>query len=621
MTLQKPEPNERTPLWTPDAETIARSNIQAACDRLSFDSYDALYRWSITRPAEFWGYVVERLGVRFETPYNEVLNLENGPADARWFSGATMNIAESCFQAEASATAILHGGPDGEIQTMTYGELRRMADAIAAGLKRLGLKPGDAVAVFLPMTARSVAVYLGAILGGYVVVSIADSFSAEQVALRLKIGQAKAIFTQSFLQRGQKNIALLERVAEAAGPRAILVDDTPPAAVALRKDDVCWTDFLADLPAAAPPVYVAPETAITVLFSSGTTGAPKAVPWDHATPIKGASDGCFHHDIHPRDVVVWPTNLGWMMGPWLIFAALINRAAIGLFEGSPLERPFGRFVQQAGVTMLGVVPSLVRAWRQCGCMDGLDWSSVRVFSSTGECSNADDMRYLSQLAGGRPIIEYCGGTEIGGGYLAATVVQPNIPSTFSTPALGNGLLILDEHGAPAHAGELFLIPPAIGMSNRLLNFEHHEVYYQDTPTGPAGETLRRHGDQMLRLPSGYYCALGRADDAMNLGGIKVGAAEIETALAGLPNVKEVAVICVATPGGGPDRLVVCLGAEASQLPEKAALQAELQQALKTKLNPLFKIHDVFVLASLPRTASNKIIRRQLRADYENSLGS
>jgi acetyl-CoA synthetase len=227
------------------------------------------------------------------------------------------------------------------------------------------------------------------------------------------------------------------------------------------------------------------------------------------------------------------------------------------------------------------------------------------------------MSYLSRLAGGKPIIEYCGGTEIGGGYITSTVVQPNVASAFSTPAIGNAFVILDEKGQPSDAGELFLIPPAMGLSRRLLNGDHDAVYHQGSPVGPKGEPLRRHGDQIQALGGGYFRALGRADDTMNLGGIKVGAAEIERVLTGIPGVAEVAAIAVPPPEGGPGRLVVCVGTMSPTPPDAATLQATMQEAIKSRLNPLFKIHEVYVLERLPRTASNKIIRRQLRQQYED----
>ena len=134
-------------------------------------------------------------------------------------------------------------------------------------------------------------------------------------------------------------------------------------------------------------------------------------------------------------MVAWPTNLGWMMGPWLIYASFLNRATMALYYGAPNERGFGSFVQAAGINMLGVIPSLVRTWRRSGCMEGIDFSAVRVVCATGECSNAEDMHYLMALADYRPVLEYCGGTELAGGYLLSTAVVPVAPSIkMVTPA-------------------------------------------------------------------------------------------------------------------------------------------------------------------------------------------
>jgi acetyl-CoA synthetase len=146
--------------------------------------------------------------------------------------------------------------------------------------------------------------------------------------------------------------------------------------------------------------------------------------------------------------------------------------------------------------------------------------------------------------------------------------------------------------------------------------DHHKAYYEGVPVGPRGEALRRHGDQLESLPNGYLRVIGRVDDTMNLGGIKVGSAEIERVVAGAPGAQEVAAICVAPPDGGPSQLIVCVGTGPSARMDAEKLQQTMQHAIKTRLNPLFKIHDVFVVDQLPRTASNKIMRRQLRTQYE-----
>jgi acetyl-CoA synthetase len=473
--------------------------------------------------------------------------------------------------------------------------------------------PGDALAILMPMTAECVAIYLGIIKAGCVAVSIADSFRPKEIARRLQLAGAAAVFTQDIALRAGKELPLHDNVIEAGGPPAIVAPATDRLRVTLRPEDCAWGEFLKAAPG-SKAIARAPADPLNILVSSGTTGDPKVIPWTQTTPIKCAADGHFHQNIQPGDVVVWPTNIGWMMGPWLIFAALINRATIGLYYGAPTGREFCQFVQEAGATVLGVVPSLVRTWRETQCTEGLDWSGIKVFSSTGECPTADDMRWLMAEAGGKPVIEYCGGTEIGGAYMTGTVTRPCVAGTFNTPALGLDVTIMDELGAPAEAGELFIVPPSIGLSNSLLNKDHYEVYFGGTPTGANGETLRRHGDQMERLPGGYWRALGRADDTMNLCGIKVSSVEIERAVQPVAGVKEAAAIAV-SPGGGPSRLVIYAACAGGLTKEELA--AAMQAAIKRDLNPLFKIHDVILIDALPRTSSNKVMRRTLRDWYDS----
>ena len=164
----------------------------------------------------------------------------------------------------------------------------------------------------------------------------------------------------------------------------------------LRETDSWWDDFLADDDTFAA-VACDPDDVTCILSSSGTTGEPKAIPYTHTTPIKIGADGHLHLDIKPGQVVAWPTSIGWMMGSWLIYASLLNRATMALFRGSPVGREFCEFVQNAKVEMLGVIPSMVTAWRNADAPKGLDWSSVKVYGSTGECSNPEDYLLLGLL--------------------------------------------------------------------------------------------------------------------------------------------------------------------------------------------------------------------------------
>ncbi|MBD2194258.1 MULTISPECIES: AMP-binding protein [Calothrix] len=597
------------PAWFPSDEQIQSTNIAALMKQLNVNSYPELHAWSTQHRGEFWEIMIQRLGIRFQKPYSKIVDLSQGVESPQWLVDGRLNIAESCFLADENATAIIFQQEGGSLSTLTYSELHSLTNRVANGLVQAGFVTGDAIAIALPMTVESVAIYLGIVKAGCVVVSIADSFAPAEIAMRLHLAQAKAIFTQDYVWRCGKQLPLYSKVVDANAPRAIVLGSS----VELRVGDVTWQEFLSQNEQ-FDAVISHPAAHINILFSSGTTGVPKAIPWTQTTPIKCAVDGHLHQDIHPGDVVAWPTNLGWMMGPWLIYASLINKATIALYYDTPTERGFGEFIQNAPVNMLGVVPSLVSTWKTTACMQGLDWSSIKAYSSTGECSNPQDMLFLMSQAGYKPIIEYCGGTEVGGAYLTSTVVQPSAPSTFTTPALGLDLAIFDEAGHPSDKGEVFIIAPAIGLSTELINKDHHQVYFAHTPCS----SLRRHGDQIERLSNGYYRTHGRVDDTMNLGGIKVSSMEIEQILNTVEGICEAIAIAYSPPEGGPSQLIVYAVLESHIQPNKELLQNSLQTAIRKQLNPLFKIQDIVIIDTLPRTSSNKVMRRVLREDYQEA---
>lgn len=591
--------------WYPDEDTMSHSNVVDLMAKRGFATYEELYEWSVSDPDGFWADVIEALDIVFTAP-STAMRGSLDPTDNDWLPDAEMNIVASCLDHEPDAVAVVHGAPE-HFDTVTVRELRSLVAGFAAGFTRSGLQCGDAVAIVMPMNLEAVVAYLGVIAAGGVVVSIADSFAAPEIARRLKISASVAVVTQPVSVRLGKTLPMYQKCIDADAPMCIVVGGEN-----LRSGDTSWQAFVVQ-GAEFDPVMVPAATFSNILFSSGTTGDPKAIPWTHTTPIKAAMDGRFHQDIHSGDVVAWPTNLGWVMGPWLIYASLLNGASIALFDDAPTTRGFVEFVEDAGVTMLGLVPSIVASLRASDMVHLGDWTSVRVLSSTGETSNADDSRWLMKVAGQVPLIEYCGGTEIGGGYVTSTVLHPSVPGFFSTPALGLGMVLLDEDGAEVDMGEVFLVPPSIGLSTELLNRDHEEVYFDGVPD--IGRPLRRHGDQMSRDANGYFRALGRVDDTMNLGGIKISSAELEEAIAEVEGISECAAVAAPAAGGGRDQLVIFVVLEHESNRTSDDLLADMQESIRTRINPLFKVHDIVLLDALPRTASHKIMRRTLRSSY------
>ncbi|HEX4045088.1 MAG TPA: AMP-binding protein [Gammaproteobacteria bacterium] len=602
------------PAWLPDEQTMATANLTRLMQTNGLADYAACYAWSIQHYAVFWQTMTDLCAIRFAQPYTSLVDLSAGAELPMWFPGAKLNIVESCFQADVAAVAIISQTEEGELVTTRYGELQQLVKQIAAAISQR-FAPGDPLAIVMPMTKEAVAIYLAVIYAGCVVVAVPDSFAADEIAARFDIAKVKAVFCQDVVVRDKKILPLYEKItAIASAPPMIVINQS---AIALRAGDSYWRDFVTSA-LLKDAIIRDPQDAITILFSSGTTGMPKAIPWTHTTPIKCASDAYLHHNLQPNDIFCWPSNLGWMMGPWLIFACLLNRATIALSAGAPTGAAFGQFVQDARVSILGVVPTLVRSWRASACMESYDWRAIKLFTSTGERSSAMDMLYLMSLANYQPIIEYCGGTEIGGAYLTGTVLQPAAPAAFTTPTLGTQLVLLDENkNVTTTQGEAALVPPVMGLSTMLLNSNHHQVYYADMPSW-QGQLLRRHGDEVEHCANGFYRLQGRVDDTMKLSGIKISSAELEAVLNLLSFVYETAAVAVPPVEGGPNRLVIFVVLKADYSVSLIELKSVMQAAIKQQLNPLFKIDEVCVLAALPRTASNKVMRKLLREGYLHS---
>ena len=606
-------------IWKPTKKDIESSNIYKMMEKHHFDKYKDFHKWSVINKEQFWDETIQNLGIQFQNKYSKIVDLSNGVEEPKWLPNAKFNIVDSCFQNEDDSIAVVFQKEDGKIQKITQKELENIVNKIANSLIKIGVKQGDSIAIDMPMTLKAVAIYLAGIKVGSPIVTIADSFTPNEIAIRLNISKPKLVFTQDVQHRAGKILPLYNKVVEAKADRIVVVETEDKnnkqqtTHITLREEDIFWDDFLVENNQ-FDSVIQNPEDVITILFSSGTTGEPKAIPWNHTTPIKGASDGYYHHDIHKNDVVCWPTNLGWMMGPWLVFAALINKATIALYYGAPIGKEFGEFVRDANVTMLGLVPSIVKHWKNTKCMEGLNWNNIKCFSSTGEVSNPTEYKYLSALANNKPIIEYCGGTEIGGGYVTSTLVQDNVASVFSSQALGTEFVLLDENNNESNQGELFLIPPIMGLSNNLLNRNHYKVYFEGTPTY-KGKILRRHGDRLIKLDNNFYQAQGRTDDAMNLGGIKVSSIQIEEVINKLDFIKESAAVAVSPKDGGPSILVVYYVENSNNYSDKEKLNFT-KNVIRKQLNPLFKVSDLIKKNILPRTASGKIMRKNLRKEYQ-----
>ncbi|ONK65596.1 uncharacterized protein A4U43_C07F38710 [Asparagus officinalis] len=596
-------------------------------------SFSLFQKFTVQHPEIYWSIAIKELSVVFREPPKAILDTsDRSNVGGTWFPGGIMNIAECCLlpgslpKKTDDGVAIIwrnEGFDDDPVNYLTYKELRDQVMLVANALDMTFTK-GDMIAIDMPMTSTAVIIYLAIVLAGYVAVTIADSFAANEIATRMRITNAKGIFTQDFIIRGGRTFPLYSRVVEGCQSKAIVVPVRGNnVGVTLRSHDLSWNDFISSTgalpkPFNYPPVYQPMEAMTNILFSSGTTGDPKAIPWTQISPIRTASEAWAHCNMQAGDVYCWPTNLGWVMGPSILYSAFLTGATLALYHGSPLGRSFGKFVQDASVTVLGTIPSIVKAWKSSKCMEGLDWTKIRGFGTTGETSDIDDDLWLSSRAYYPPIIEFCGGTELASSYVVGSLLQPQAFGAFSTPPMTAGFVILDEQGIPYPddqpcVGEVALFPIHMGASQRILNADHNKVYFHGMPVY-RGMKLRRHGDIVQRTIGGYYIVQGRADDTMNLGGIKTSSVEIERVCNRADErVLETAAVGIKPVTGGPEQLVVLVVLKPGALDcEPHFLRTKFQKAIQKNLNPLFKVSYVKIVPEFPRTASNKLLRRVLR---------
>lgn len=639
-----------TPGWVPSLESARNTNLGRMMEthgkkflgqsyKNPIESFSAFQKWSREHPEIYLETVLnEYISVVFHKSPTCILDTSDDKMPGGiWLAGAVFNAAESALSPNvkmnklATNAAVVwkdEGADDLPAKTFTYAELRREVNKVANALVAAGFQKGDTIGIDMPMNIYAVVAYLGIVLAGMVVVSIADSFVASEIATRCRVSRAKAIITQDYILRGSKSLPLYSRVIEAKAPRAIVIPaNGTVVTMKLRDGDLTWFEFSSyankvSRPEEFQPDALPADTPTNILFSSGTTGEPKAIPWDHLSPIRCGVDAWGHNDVRPGDVVSWPTNLGWMMGPFFIYATLLNGGTMALYNGSPLGRGFTKFVQDVGITIQGTVPSLVKAWRNNSCTDNLDWSKIRAFSTTGEASTPDDDLWLSSKSCYKaPVLECCGGTELASAYVGGSLLQPQAYAAFSTASMMNEFVLLDDNGnvypedLPT-TGEVGLVAVNFGASSRLLNADHEKVYYTGMPRY-KGKRLRRHGDIFERTLGGYYRAHGRSDDTMNLGGIKASAVEIERVCnIAHESLLETAAIAIPPQGGGPEQLVIMVVLKDGPVPSLDTFQKAFSSAIQKNLNPLFKVSGVEVVPEFPRTASNKLLRRVLRAQLK-----
>ncbi|MDT5093718.1 MAG: acetyl-CoA synthetase [Mycobacterium sp.] len=615
--------------WNPTADYIERANVTRLARTHGMAGIDELRARSVADTAWYWNAAVTDLGLRFRTPYSRVLDLHNGIEHPDWFIDATMNIIDSCllrWRDEApDRIAVAHEDEAGRTRQLSFSQLAAEVARAAEGLRALGIGPGDAVAIYLPMIPEAVvACYAVASLGA-VLVPLFSGFASAAIASRLADAEAKAVIVADVTIRRGRAVPLLPQVGAALAHcptvRHVVVvpngADGPPEYVGAQM--VLWSQLTyRDAPFAA--VELDAMHPLLLAYTSGTTGKPKGAVHTHAGfLVKTATEVAYSFDVNPGGVFSWVTDMGWIMGPLSVFGSHANGATLLLYEGSP-DRPdstrLWQLVERHRVTMLGVSPTLARALHSAepGFGSTPDLSSVHVLGSTGEPWDPESYEWLARdMFGGRvPVINFSGGTEVGGSFLAPYPVEPIRSCSLGGPSLGMAVDVVDESGRSVRGqvGELVCRQPWPSMTRGIWNDEKRylQAYWSRFPG------MWTHGDFAIVDGDGQWFILGRSDDVMNVAGKRLAPAEVESVMITHPHVAEAAVVGVPDTVKGEAVWAFWVArSDRAPDPNDEQVGADLAALVGRELGKPFTPSRVWRVEALPKTRSAKIMRRAIRA--------
>jgi acetyl-CoA synthetase len=614
--------------WIPPESWVESAHATALARSLGTDGYHELLELSTAEPARFWDAVARDLGIPFAKPYERVLDSSDGPAWARWYTGGRLNLTHACVErwaddpAHAGTEAIVCEDEEGATRSLSYAELAREVARFAEGLEALGVKNGDAIALLMPMAPEVAIAYYAAAAIGALVVPIFSGFSASAVASRLEDSRAVAVVTvDAFMRRGRPVPAKAtadEAIARSPGVRHVVVVRHTGQPVEWQDGrDVWWHELVEGQPGTRRATPVDSEHPFMLAYTSGTTGRPKGAVHVHAGFLaKIATEGRYTGDFQAGDRIHWMTDIGWIMGPWL----LANAHGLGLtallYDGAPDYPDPGRLwrlAERHRLTFLGVSPTLVRALRQAGDnpVDDIDLTALRQFGSTGEPWNPEPWTWLFEAVGGgtKPIMNISGGTEVGAGFLGAPPYLPHKPCTLGLPMLGMAMDVYDPAGRPLRdeVGELVCTQPWPAMTRGIWGDPERylDTYWRRFPG------VWTHGDWATIDADGDWFLHGRSDDTLNVAGKRIGPAEYESALVGDPAVAEACAVGV--PHDVKGEVVWCFCVLRTDTHPSEELRARLRARCAEELGKAFAPAEVRFTTALPKTRSAKILRRAVRA--------
>ncbi|MER6349208.1 AMP-binding protein [Streptomyces sp. NPDC001595] len=624
-------------VWHPSAEFTERGNLAAFCRAHGVDGgYPALWARSTADPEWFWRRAVADIGIVWHRPPERILDDSGGIAATRWFPGARTNLADSCLdrhvrQGRADAPALRWEREDGRHGELTYGQAADLSARVAGGLRALGVTVGDRVACCLPPGPEAFALLFACARLGALLVPLFSGFGADAIAVRLADAGARVLVTARSTRRHGRvyDLEKVARTAIAAAPDVrhlvVVPEEAPEEAPEERSAEGPaevpdgpeglgdWARLAAADP--VPALSLDASAPFLLLHTSGTTGPPKGAVHTHGGfAAQVGSETRYHLDLRPDDVVFWVTDPGWIMFPLVLVGTTLAGGCAVAYEGAvdhPDTGRLWRLLDAHRVTVFGSSPSLSRMLRDRAVPSPAAPDRLRILASTGEPWTEEAWRWYFASFGGarRPVINICGGTEVGGSLLASAPDVPQSPCGFAGPCLGIDAVVAGDDGAEVPdgtIGELVVRRPWPGMTQGLWRAPER---FRDAYFGRRPGTWS-HGDLVSRS-GGEWFVHGRADDVIKVAGKRLGPAEAEDAVTADPAVTEAAAVGVPHPVKG--ETLWCFAVPAPGRALGPADAERLRARVADALGPAFRPARVLPVPELPRTRNGKTMRRLLRA--------
>ena len=572
----------------------------------------------------FWQEVDKDIGIVWDSPYSQTLDSSNGIAHSKWFVNGKINIYKSTVEkfvkTTPNKTAYHFISEDGQTSKLTYQELDDKVSKLANGLKSLGVKKGDVVAIYLPMIQEAILAILASAKIGAIQTVIFSGYSTESLHVRLQDCNAKVLFVSDGFFRKGKPISQKETMQKAIQnthvEKTIVVKYKGVDSYEKSQNIVFYDELTESQKSDCDTEIMDSEDPLFILYTSGTTGKPKGVVQVHGGfSVFAGHQAAYLIDLQAQDVLFWPADIGWITGlVWNVYGLLIMGASSVIYDGAldfPSSDRVWKILSGYDATIFGISPTATRLFKKNNeePLKNFSLDKIKNIPTTGEPLDEDSWWWLFEKVGNKkiPIMNLSGGTEIGGAMLSVFPGMKLKPSTVGTPVPGMNLDVFDDDGNSVKNknGYLVIKSPWPGMTRGLLNDDKRfiETYWSQF------QNIWFHGDYVFVDEDDLWYMRGRTDDVINVSGHRMSTAEIEHTVISHEKISDAASIAIPDDLTG-EAIVVFFVAHGK---DDLDLESIISDFISQKIGKVAKPKFVFQLTDLPKTRTGKIMRRLLKS--------